>query len=152
VYELTASGRNLEPVIISLARWGQDRLGAPDSELAWRPAWTVVALRGRFDPHAALGIDETYQFVIDGQAFWASVNNGELRTGLDRAENPAVMVTAGRASFLAVAAGELPLEQATDAGDYRVEGDPEALRRAAAIFPTPTDPPEKHDEPAAPNG
>jgi len=143
VYELTRSGRGLEPVIIGLAHWGVDQLGAPDAELAWRPDWTVVALRGRFDATAARGVDEAYQFVIDGQPFWARVRNGELDTGLGHVDAPAVAVTASRASFLAVAAGEVQPEQALAAGDYRIDGDPEALGRAAAIFPNSTDPPEK---------
>ncbi len=143
VYELTSSGRGLEPVIIGLAHWGLDRLGAPDADLAWRPGWTVVALRGRFDASAAEGVDEAYQFVIDGQPFWARVSDGELRTGLDHVEEPAVTVTASRRSFLAVAAGEIQLEQAVAAGEYHLDGDPEALRRASEIFPSQTDPLEK---------
>jgi len=135
VYELTPSGRGLEPVIIGLAHWGQDRLGAPDVDLAWRPDWTVVALRGRFDANAAQGVDETYQFVIDGQPFWARVSDGELRTGLGRVDDPAVTATASRQSFLAVAADAVTLEAAIASGDYHVDGDPEALRRASAIFP-----------------
>ena len=97
----------------------------------------------------AQGIDEAYQFVIDGQPFWARVRNGELRTGLDQVEGPAVTVTASRTSFLAVAAGEVELEDAVAAGEYHVDGDPEALRRAATIFPSHTDPLENHHEPAA---
>jgi len=143
VYELTPRGRGLEPVIIGLAHWGLDQLRSPDADLAWRPDWTVVALRGRFDATAAHGVDEAYQFVIDGQPFWARVRNGELHTGLDHVENPAVTVTARRTSFLAVAAGQVQLDEAVAAGEYHIDGDPEALARAAAIFPSQPAPLEK---------
>jgi len=136
VYELTPSGRGLEPVVVGLAQWGVDRLGKPEADLAWRADWTVVALRGRFDEAAAQGIDEAYQFVVDEQPFWARVRNGELHTGLDHVPSPAVTVHATRTAFLGVAAGEVTLEQAVSSGDYRIDGDPEALRRATLIFPS----------------
>ncbi len=134
VYELTARGRELEPVILGLARWGVELLGAADRAQAWRAEWTVVALRGRFNADAALGIDAAYQFVVDEQPFWAHVRDGELRTGLGQIEDPSVTVTATREAFTAVAAGELSLEVALAGGDYRVDGDTETLGHAAAIF------------------
>lgn len=152
VYELTRRGRGLEPVIVSLAKWGVDLLGATDPELSWRPDWTVIALRGRFDEAAAQEVDEAYQFVIEGQAFWARVHGGELEAELGHCEDPAVTVTATRQAFLAVAAGELSIEDAIAAGDYRVEGDPEALRRAATIFPDSTESLENDDETASQAG
>ena len=134
VYELTARGRGLEPVIIGLARWGVELLGDPDGDLAWRAEWTVVALRGRFNRAAALGVVEAYQFVVDGQPFWARVDDGNLQTGLGQVDDPAVTVTASRESFTGVAAGVLAVEDAVAAGDYDIDGDPAALDRAAAIF------------------
>ena len=124
-------------MVISLARWGGALLGAPDPALEWRADWTVVALRGRFDAAAAAGLDEAYQFVVDGQPFWAAIHAGELETGLGETESPAVTVIADRASFTGVAAGELSLADAIAGGTYSISGDPAALERAARISPPP---------------
>lgn len=136
VYELTARGRGLEPVVIALAHWGGQLLGEPSSDLAWRPEWTVIALRGRFDPTAARGLTVAYQFEVEGQPFWARVRDSALETGLGHIDHPTVTVTADRDSFTRVAAGSLSTAEAEAAGTYTISGDREALRRAAEIFPT----------------
>src|SRR5688572_9950283 len=41
VYELTPAGRELEPVLDGLARWGARWLGAPRPEDAIRPRWVM---------------------------------------------------------------------------------------------------------------
>ena len=137
VYELTGRGRELEPVVIGLARWGGALLGAPDPELEWRADWTVIALRGRFDAAAANDVNEAYQFVVDGESFWAAVRDGGLETGLGEIDGAAVTVIADRASFTGVAAGDLSVEDAVESGPYSISGDSAALARAARIFPSP---------------
>lgn len=135
VYELTPRGRALESVILGLARWGLGLMGAPEDDLAWRPEWTVVALRGRFDRAAAAGVSETYQFEVEGCAFWARIEDGRLSTDLGTAPDPTITIVADRRPFLQVATGLLSAKEASAMGGYRVKGDPAALERAARIFP-----------------
>lgn len=45
VYRLTASGREVEPVIASLARFGFERLGARRADDAADPRWLALAVR-----------------------------------------------------------------------------------------------------------
>lgn len=137
VYELTERGRALEPVVVELARWGLELLGEPDDAQAWRPEWSILAMRATFRPEAAAGIDESYEFEIDGEVLHATVRDGSVSTGLGPADDPAVTLAADARTFLAVASGKLALEEAVESGRYRVEGDVEALRRCSTIFALP---------------
>lgn len=137
VYELTDRGRALEPVVVGLARWGLELLGRYDGEAAWRPEWSVLAMRATFRPDAAADVAEAYRFRIDGEVFHAVVDHGRVATDRGPGPEPAVTVEADRDTFLAVASSAIPLEEAVEAGDYRVEGDMEALRRFGEIFSLP---------------
>src|SRR3954451_13767324 len=48
VYELTERGREIEPVLIGLARWGLGLLGAPRPSDVFRPVWAVQAMKATF--------------------------------------------------------------------------------------------------------
>jgi len=47
-YRLTAAGRDLEPAIHALARWGWRRMGKPTSRDRRSIEWLLVALRRRY--------------------------------------------------------------------------------------------------------
>ena len=47
VYELTGYGRELEPVLLALGRWGAKSLGVPGPEQSLRSGWIGVAMRAR---------------------------------------------------------------------------------------------------------
>ncbi len=134
VYELTERGRGLEPVLVELARWGVELLGEYGSDQAWRPEWSILAMRATFRPEAARGVRETYQFRIGDEVFYATVQDGAVETGQGRARDRAVAVETDVETFLSVASGRLPLGEAIESGRYRVEGDLEALRRCGEIF------------------
>src|SRR5688572_22779601 len=48
VYELTEAGRELEPILDGLARWGARWLGTPTDADAIRPRWVMLAMKTRF--------------------------------------------------------------------------------------------------------
>ena len=55
VYELTADGRALEPVLGALAQWGATTLGAPSAG----DCWSMYAVHARFRPE--LAVDGVYE-------------------------------------------------------------------------------------------
>ncbi len=55
VYELTELGCSLEPVVMGLARWGLEFLGASREEDDRQPAWAMVALRSVLRPEVTGG-------------------------------------------------------------------------------------------------
>ena len=132
VYELTALGRSLEPVITALSRWGARFLSVPREDDDLRAGWAAVAMRSVLGQGAAGGRPGTYEFRIDGEAFHVRVVDGgeegervEARQG--SVPDPDLVVVGDAETFLAVASGKIGPEQAMKSGALRVEGDREAL-------------------------
>ena len=50
LYQLTANGRDLRPVLDTLAVWGTRRLTRPTSDEAVEPRWFVLSLAAHLDP------------------------------------------------------------------------------------------------------
>lgn len=57
VYELTPYGRELEPVVLALGRWGFQAMGDPDPEDVVTADSLTMALRTAFQPDAATPAD-----------------------------------------------------------------------------------------------
>src|ERR1700736_6583253 len=66
VYELTEEGESLGAAVTELARWGMRTLPATTQGRPFRAHWLVLALGARFDPAAAAGVSECYEFHIEG--------------------------------------------------------------------------------------
>jgi DNA-binding HxlR family transcriptional regulator len=128
VYELTALGGSLEPVIVALSRWGARLLDVPREDDDLRAGWAAVAMRSVLLPGAAGGRPGTYEFRIDGEAYHLRVGEGErVETRQGSAPDPDLVVTGDAETFLAVASGQLGPEDAVESGALRVEGDRETL-------------------------
>ena len=57
IYELTDHGRELEPVLLALGRWGSPLTPQPDSAEELSPDALIVALRTTFDAERAKSLD-----------------------------------------------------------------------------------------------
>ena len=127
VYELTALGRSLEPVIVALSRWGTRFLGVPREDENLRAGWAAVAIRSVLGSGAAGGRPGTYEFRIDGEAFHLRVGDGKEEERVEARQGPApdpdLVVLGDAETFLAVSSGRLGLEKALESGALRIEGD-----------------------------
>jgi DNA-binding HxlR family transcriptional regulator len=92
VYELTAYGLALKPVVRELARWGLQSLPAPDDDDALVPDWLVDAVDTFFAPVAPAG---SFEFRIGDEV--AALVDGETVRG--HAQQPDVLLTATPAAF-----------------------------------------------------
>jgi DNA-binding HxlR family transcriptional regulator len=75
VYELTDWGRELEPVVLALGRWGSRAPFPPGDEPLGIDA-LILALRTLFDPRAADGLRASYELRLGEQRFHARVAGG----------------------------------------------------------------------------
>jgi len=132
VYALTELGRELEPVIVALSRWGAKLLDAPREGDELRAAWAAVAIRSVLG--AGGDRSGTYEFRIDGEAFHLRVVDGkegkrvEARQG--SAPDPDLVVAGDAETLLAVASGRFSPEEAVQSGALRTEGEREEDREA----------------------
>lgn len=134
VYELTPDGRGLGPALIELSRWGIGRLGPPRSNHAFRPAWAMFPLSYTADREAARGLRETYEFRVGKDVFRLEVDDGRVLPFAGPAEQPDLVFTMSGETMLALLSGELGPLDAVAGGGVEVEGPPEKLRHALALY------------------
>jgi DNA-binding HxlR family transcriptional regulator len=131
VYELTALGRSLEPVIAALSRWGARLLDERREEDKIRAGWAAVAVRSAIGAGAAGNPSGTYEFRIDGESFHLRVEEGEkVEARQGQAPDPDLIITGDAETFLAMASGGLSPEEAVQSGALRAGGEREEDREA----------------------
>ena len=133
VYELTERGRDLEPVLLALGRWGSPLPPGPHSASELSPDALMVALRTTFDPTASAGLHATAHFRLPGDAFVVTVHGGRLDVVRGDAPADAVLSATVRA-VQDLVFDKQPLDDAVRSGDARVDGDAALLTRLLATF------------------
>ncbi len=134
VYELTELGRSLEPVVMGLARWGLEFLGASCEEDDRQPAWAMVALQSMLKPEATGEIRESYEFRVDDEVFHVWVADGDTGVRQGPAADPDLVVRSDTQTLLAVAAGRIETPEAVASGALRIEGDRDARERCMKML------------------
>lgn len=128
VYELTEWGRELEPVVIALGRWGvRSPLRSRDADFSADSI--VLALRGMFDEDAADGLTSTYELRLGEHIFVIRVTDG--RIGIQRGEDSSsdVSIETDRLSFAKLLMGAETIDDAAKLGRVRLDGDVDAVRK-----------------------
>jgi hypothetical protein len=135
VYELTDRGRELEPVLLALGRWGSEApfpaRGRPLGQDAF-----VIALKTMFRPAAADGIDASYELTLGGRPYELVVNEGRLTAARGEANAPVAMLEAEPSALAAVLWHGEPLDDAIRSGQIRIEGDRDCVARFLELFRT----------------
>ena len=136
IYELTEWGRDLEPVIIALGRWGvRSPTKPPDAELGVDSL--ILSFRTMFDPDRAEGLDALYEFRLGEDRFRAEVAEGRLKIARGTAEQPNATIEAEASTLAALVYDELELDDTLSSGDLGIEGDRALVERFLALFPLP---------------
>jgi DNA-binding HxlR family transcriptional regulator len=123
VYELTAYGEELRPVVHQLAHWGLRSLHPPTAADALHPGWLPAALRTAFPPSAT---DACIEFRIGDER--AAFVGGEVLDG--PAVNPDAVIESD-------AEGLYHLVVDRDLGAVEVRGRQTAVRELIATLPAP---------------
>ena len=134
VYALTADGRDLAAAIAPLIAWGAKRLSDRDAADRFHPRWAGIGMSALADRDAAVGVHETYQFVVDGTAFHFVIDDGTIEVHDGKADDPAVTWTVDEESWARIVTGTLTADAAIDSGALIVKGDSRAVRRLRKIF------------------
>jgi DNA-binding HxlR family transcriptional regulator len=141
VYELTDWGMELEPVVISLGRWGaRSPSRLRDAELGVDSL--ILSFRTMFDPDAADGLKASYELRLGEERFRAVVADGRFEIVRGVADRPDAIVEADPATLAALVYEGRGLDEALCSGDLKIQGDESAVARFLGLFPLP--------EPAAP--
>src|SRR5215211_7558916 len=112
VYELTDDGRDLAHAMAPLIAWGARRLGERKPSESFRARWPAVAMAGLADREAAMGVSETYEYLVGDDAFHFIVEDGSIELRDGRAEDPAVVLTTDEQTWADVASGRVSFSAA----------------------------------------
>jgi hypothetical protein len=139
-YELADRGRELEPVLHALGRWGsREGLEAARHEMSVDAL--AVALSTVFDPARARDLDATLALVVDDDPLVAEVHDGLLELRRGRAEQPHARIEGTVAGLREVLWRGRPLTDAEADGSVVVGGLRSVVRRFVTLFPPPVPPP-----------
>jgi DNA-binding HxlR family transcriptional regulator len=146
VYELTPYGRELEPIVLALGRWGFQAMGDPGPDDVVTPDSLTMALRTSFQAEVAAGLPPAdYELHVGDIVLRARVDGGELAVtqlappappvgGRRPTGDPDVVFAAGP-GIRHVISGEIAPAAAVDDGIvHLISGDEELLERFAATF------------------
>jgi DNA-binding HxlR family transcriptional regulator len=141
VYELTEWGEELEPVIISLGRWGARSPSRPrDAELGVDSL--ILSFRTMFDPRAAEGLRASYEVRLGEESFRAVVAEGRFEVERGTADRPDATIETDPGTLAALVYEGRRLAEALRSGDIKIEGEESAVERFLGLFSLP--------EPASP--
>jgi DNA-binding HxlR family transcriptional regulator/putative sterol carrier protein len=134
VYELTDDGRDLAAAMVPLIAWGIRRLGDRQAAESFRPRWSAVGMAGLADREAAMGVSETYEYLVDDSAFHFTVDDGSIQLHDGRAPDPAVVVTTDEETWTDIGSGRISFSSALATRAVTVTGDARAAERMRKIF------------------
>ena len=151
VYELTAWGDQLEPILIQLGRWAA-HTPVDLQEQAFSVSSFALSLRTTFDAERASDTELHLQFVIGEEVLDARVERGDFHIErlLDAGDaSPAsqlntTQIASDPKTLAAIIHAGLPPADAVDRGALRIKGSPEALSAFARCFRRPEPPLEGH--------
>ena len=136
VYELTDWGRELEPVVLALGRWGS-RAPFPPGDAQLGIDAVVLALRTLFDPRAADGLRASYELRLGEHRFHALVAGGRLELARASAEHPDAIIETDPATLAALLWQDRGLADAARTGAIRIDGNRAVVERFLELFPPP---------------
>jgi DNA-binding HxlR family transcriptional regulator len=131
VYELTEIGYDLEPVVLSLARWGSRLPMTAGTELSVDAL--ILALKTAYDPAADPELRAAFGLQLGEDLFHAEVSGGRVTLARGRATSPDATIETSAAAFRSLVFGGHRLADT----DAKVGGDNELMARFLALFPRP---------------
>ncbi len=136
VYELTEWGKELEPVIVWLGRWGARSPSKPRDAVLGVDS-LILSFRTMFDPLAADGLKATYELRLGEDVFRAVVDDGRLEIVRGDAERPDAIIETDAGTLAALIYEGRELAEALRSGDVKIEGDEPVAERFLALFSLP---------------
>ncbi|MEU4233725.1 helix-turn-helix domain-containing protein [Nonomuraea sp. NPDC026600] len=140
VYELTPLGRDLQPAMTELARFGMRLLGEQGGDDAFQIHWITPSLRAMFQPERAQALSLTVEsltveFRVGADAMHARVADGALHTYPGHADDPdAVLTFADAATLAEIGRDPAASPTAVSTGRLHVQGRPDAVQATRELF------------------
>ena len=128
VYELTDWGRELEPVVLALGRWGS-RAPFPPGDARLGPTRSCSRSRRCSTRPPPTALDASYELRLGEHRFHARVAGGRLEIARGGADRPDATIETDPATLASV------LWHGGRARDLTIDGDQSAVTRFLRLFP-----------------
>jgi DNA-binding HxlR family transcriptional regulator len=139
-FELTEYGKDLEPILLRMGRWGARALGDPRPGDVFSLDMAILALRATFRPEEARGVHATFEVWFGPLVVNVRVDDGAL--AVSEGELPDADLVISSPVLKHLMAAELGPTDALWLGLADTKGDPRLLTTFVTLFHIPP-PPEQ---------
>ena len=127
VYELTTYGRELEPILLALGRWGTKSMGRLPADVASRSRWLVAAMLAFHDERRLTGGPTTWELRLTDGPFTLRAEGTSLTVIAGAPDDPDHVVTIGDEHLHRLLTRQLTAADAVATGAAILDGDTAAL-------------------------
>ena len=128
LFKLTDRGRQLEPVLQALGRWGGPMVQRPIGENEFRSHWLAIPLGTHLKDHQPDAPAQTIEIRTADQPMLVKVGGGKVDVRPGKADHPDLRLTGAASQVLGLLLHELAFAEAARRG-LKIEGDTEVLKR-----------------------
>jgi DNA-binding HxlR family transcriptional regulator len=137
VYELTPYGRELEPILLSLGRWGTRSMGNLPSDVATRSRWLVAAMLAFHDESQRIARPTTWELRLTDGPFTVRAEGTNLTVSAGSPDEADLVITTEDAELHRLLTRQLTADEAVRTGTVAIDGDASALPRLVDLFAFP---------------
>jgi DNA-binding HxlR family transcriptional regulator len=137
VYELTTYGRELEPILLALGRWGAKSMGRTASELSSRSRWLVAAMLGFRDESKRIPRPTTWELRLNDGAFTVRAEGTSLTVTAGAPDDADLAITTTDEHLHRLLTRQLTPAAAVATGAVNLDGDASALPVLVELFAFP---------------
>jgi len=138
VYELTPYGRELEPILMGLGRWGTRSMGRLSPDVAARSRWLVAAMLAFHDEERRVARPTTWELRLTDGAFTVRAKGTDLTVAAGAPDDADLVITTGDEQLHRLLTHRLAPSEAIATGAVSVEGDVSELPRLLGLFSFPS--------------
>jgi DNA-binding HxlR family transcriptional regulator len=137
VYELTAYGREVEPILLALGRWGTKSMGRLPSDVASRSRWLVAGMLAFHDAERRVAGPTTWELRLTDGAFAVRADGTDLTITAGAPDHADVVIATEDDQLHRLLTHRLAPSEAVETGAVTVEGDGAGLSRLLELFAFP---------------
>ena len=137
VYELTDYGREIEPVLMELGRWGAKSMGRLPADVATRSRWLAAAMLAFHDESHGPARPTTWELRMTDGTFTVHADGGSLTVAAGAPGSADAVVTVGDRELHALLTRRISPTKALRSGAVKLEGDRGALPALLDLFAFP---------------
>jgi DNA-binding HxlR family transcriptional regulator len=138
VYELTTYGRELEPILLALGRWGTKSMGRLSSDVASRSRWLVAAMLAFHDESQRIARPTTWELRLTDGVFTVQADGASLTVTAGAPDDADLVITTEDEHLHRLLTRQITPAAAVATGAVTLDGDASALLGLVELFAFPT--------------